>query len=168
MPAHAETYIRERTFNPRMWDFSDGNGLSIEVQPSTYFIFRPPVPVDSLAGEIKFKPRGSISERLSKGIQGLASFFKEMESKGLAEPEVLFGITNKKMAKIAERLGFKVTDAVDDEYFAYNTSYMVVGKTSDVKKRLQDLLSKTDRQGRNVVDLVKSRAESRNKPVRLF
>lgn len=145
------------------WVFLRGHGLLIDVHPSCEHL--PGITSDrALIGYMDFMPKGAqalapgaMTFNLLAGIEDLQSFF-EMIDKGKPEPEYLFGYTNERMANATKRLGFTVTNLTSQTKDSQN--YQVVGKTSIVRQRLDELLQKTDVQERTIVDLLQQRLDS--------
>lgn len=94
---------------------------------------------------INFKPEGrevlvksKISDSLVRAALGMDWLLTEID-KGYSEDTPLLGVTNRRMALIAERFGFSIVDRDrEPDGTVKNSTVLVVGKIPDIRVRIEE------------------------------
>jgi hypothetical protein len=140
--------------------FSSTTGFSVQSQCDTpYNLVVEGKPIWKLSGKISkidFTPNHRVmfdptemTDSLVKGIQGLVELFKSIDQGKVGVAPLLFGTTNKHMALIAQRMGFKIVDSCRTEDGEINNkleSYTVVAKIEDVRQKITEFQKSATKQ----------------------
>lgn len=153
------------------WHF-ESHGIYINVVPTDrYEELMYGILPETLAGKMDFAPGGrkkfkqhTMSESLLYGIRGLQDFFTAIDE-GNSTPEYLYGVTNKRMATAAKRLGFETAKGktkrfslADNKFDRLLKKDRIVGDTQVVRKKLEELLARKDGSGESsVVKMLENR-----------
>ena len=108
------------------------------------------IPINTLIGTMHFTPVeshyiwGTKTLTIARGIETMNNFFEFLESQNNITPEYLYGSTNERMAKFAQRLGFKIISTRENDYSSNRPknigtkSFVVIGKTEEIKQKLAE------------------------------
>lgn len=139
------------------WGFISYRGFYVKVAPASMLVDegRRFTPDETLVAKIDFLPTGNHLKRVLSCIDGMKRFIMKIDN-GMPKPEYLFGETNAEVARTATKFGFEATSLPEVEG---DIEYRVIGKTKEVREIFEKLLQRTDRKGRNIVDLLNRRLE---------
>jgi hypothetical protein len=91
-------------------------------------------------GRAWFSP-AKMTDSLSKAISGVAELVEAIDSGEVDVAPMIIGTTNKNMALIAQRMGFRVVDSCRTEDGKINRDlevYTVAGAVEDIRQRIQE------------------------------
>lgn len=160
----SDVFFRIPEKNPgfKGWDFV-GDAMDIDItcldEPEEFVKSdgRFLIPSGTIIGDVAyFNPKGTNSKILIEGINDLQAFFQKidelkLEGKDYQVPTILYGSTNTKMSKFAERLGFEKVRSSD-----FFDDGDIIAPLELVRERFGELMSRVD------VNALKTRASKQS------
>lgn len=132
--------------------------ILIEMHEAREFPYNLAVPDDAVIGHIEYIPQpGSRTNRMYAAFSGMQQFIEEVDGLSVVKPDYLFAQTNGRMAKLAKRLGFELTDLTPNTADVHRKFYEVLGDVNTVRTELLKLSQRTDRSGKSLPNAIKQR-----------